>query len=48
MVKNDIPGSESRLVLAQCAVKHLKTLKHPNILNFLESYEVKKKIYLYQ
>ncbi|XP_001949439.2 N-terminal kinase-like protein isoform X1 [Acyrthosiphon pisum] len=46
LINDDIPGSETRSALAKSAVKHLKTLKHPNILSFLESSEVKTIIYL--
>ncbi|KAF0766310.1 N-terminal kinase-like protein isoform X1 [Aphis craccivora] len=46
LINDDIPGSETRSALAKSAVKHLKTLKHPNILSFLESSEVKSIIYL--
>ncbi|XP_060846657.1 N-terminal kinase-like protein isoform X2 [Rhopalosiphum padi] len=46
LINDDIPGGETRSALAKSAVKHLKTLKHPNILSFLESSEVKSIIYL--
>ncbi|XP_025207453.1 N-terminal kinase-like protein isoform X1 [Melanaphis sacchari] len=46
LINDDIPGGETRSALAKSAVKHLKTLKHPNILSFLESSEVKTIIYL--
>lgn len=36
---------ETRTILAKSAVKHLKTLKHPNFISFLESSEVKIIIY---
>ncbi|XP_050528377.1 N-terminal kinase-like protein [Daktulosphaira vitifoliae] len=45
-IHDDIPGGETRSLLSKCGVKHLKTLKHPNILTFLESVEVKTSIYL--
>lgn len=40
LINDDIPGGETRSSLAKYAVKHLKTLKHPNVLTFLESSEV--------
>lgn len=45
LINDDSPESETCSALAKSAVKHLKTLKHPNILSFLESSEVKKKNY---
>ncbi|KAK9873941.1 hypothetical protein WA026_002294 [Henosepilachna vigintioctopunctata] len=39
-------GSESQLDIAKSAVKRLKTLRHPSILTFLDSYESDKVIYL--
>ncbi|XP_050439398.1 N-terminal kinase-like protein isoform X2 [Adelges cooleyi] len=46
LINDDIPGGETRSLLSKLAVKHLKTLKHPNVLTFLESTEVKTTIYL--
>ncbi|VVC26936.1 Hypothetical protein CINCED_3A008055 [Cinara cedri] len=43
---DDTLGNETRTVLAKSAIKHLKTLKHPNFISFLESSEVKTSIYL--
>lgn len=33
-------GNETVLELARSAIKRLKTLRHPNILTFIDSYEV--------
>jgi SCY1-like protein 1 len=38
-VKN---GSETQLDVARTAVKRLKTLRHPSILTYLDSLEVRK------
>lgn len=38
---DDILGNEN----AKKAIKHLKTLKHPNFISFLESSEVKNNVW---
>lgn len=40
LINDNVVGETT---LAKCAVKHLKTLKHPNIVTFLDSSEVKTK-----
>lgn len=42
LINEDIPGGEARSAFAKCAIKHLKTLKHPHFLSYLESSEVKQ------
>lgn len=39
-------GSETRLEIAKAAVKRLKTLRHPSVLTYLDSYESDKVLYL--
>nr|XP_015837072.1 PREDICTED: N-terminal kinase-like protein [Tribolium castaneum] len=39
-------GSETQLEIAKAAVKRLKTLRHPSILTYLDSYESDKVLYL--
>lgn len=39
-------GSEAKLELAKAAVKRLKTLRHPSILQFLDSLETDKMLYV--
>lgn len=39
-------GSETQLDIAKAAVKRLKTLRHPSILTYLDSYESDKVLYL--
>lgn len=40
IVNGDTPSNDARTLLAKSAIKHLKTLKHPNFISFLESSEV--------
>ncbi|XP_025409122.1 N-terminal kinase-like protein [Sipha flava] len=46
IINDEIPGGKVRSASAKCAIKHLKTLKHPNFLTYLESSEIKTTIYL--
>lgn len=39
-------GSEAKLELAKAMVKRLKTLRHPSILQFLDSLETDKMLYV--
>lgn len=39
-------GSEAKLELAKASVKRLKTLRHPSILQFLDSLETDKMLYV--
>lgn len=39
-------GSETQLEVAKAAVKRLKTLRHPSILTYVDSYESDKILYL--
>ncbi|KAF5292820.1 hypothetical protein FQA39_LY13865 [Lamprigera yunnana] len=39
-------GSETQLDIAKAAVKRLKTLRHPSVLTFLDSFESDKLLYL--
>lgn len=39
-------GSEAKLELAKASVKRLKTLRHPSILQFLDSLETDKLLYV--
>lgn len=39
-------GSETKLEIARAAVKKLKTLRHPSILQFLDSLETDKVLYV--
>lgn len=39
-------GSEAKLELAKAAVKRLKTLRHPSILQYLDSHETEKMLYV--
>lgn len=39
-------GSETQLEIAKAAVKRLKTLRHPSILTYLDSYDSDKILYL--
>lgn len=39
-------GSETQLETAKVAIKRLKTLRHPSVLTYLDSYESDKILYL--
>lgn len=39
-------GSETKLDIARASLKRLKTLRHPSILNYLDSFENDKFIYV--
>lgn len=39
-------GSETKLEIAKSAVKRLKTLRHPSVLQFLDSLETDKQLYV--
>ena len=39
-------GSDTKLEITKCSVKRLKTLRHPSVLQFLDSFETDKVLYV--